>query len=145
MLFTFTNLHRTRIFDKSWTAVQKWTSLNVAWVTGYLQRKFVVEIKEEGIVVFVLSQVRPNRPHVPQPICLEYPSLTDYDSLIRGISAVSRGSILSCSTSSYAEKATNLGNTSAEHGPVLRISSGLTGPSAVRWSWSLESTRSFPS
>jgi len=58
MMITFTNLYRTRLFDSSWTVVQEWTSVNVAWLTGYLQRKFVVEIKTAGVAVFVLSQVR---------------------------------------------------------------------------------------
>lgn len=58
MLLTYTNLYRTRIFDKTWTVVQEWTSVNVAWLTGYLQRKFVVDVKTKGVVVFVLSQVR---------------------------------------------------------------------------------------
>jgi hypothetical protein len=57
MLTMFTNLYRTRLFDKSWTVVQEWTSVNVAWLTGYLQRKFVIELKEPGLAVIVLSQV----------------------------------------------------------------------------------------
>jgi len=58
VLSSFSKLSRTRLFDKSWTVVQEWTSVNVAWVTGYLQKKFVVDLKQSGIVVFVLSQVR---------------------------------------------------------------------------------------
>ena len=57
MMTTFTNLYRTRLFDSSWTVVQEWTSVNVAWLTGYLQRKFVVDLKKSGVTVFVLSQV----------------------------------------------------------------------------------------
>lgn len=57
MLHTFTNLYRTRIFDESWTVTQEWTFVNVAWLTGYLQRKFIVEVKHKGTVVIVLQQV----------------------------------------------------------------------------------------
>jgi hypothetical protein len=57
MLGTFTNLYRTRLFDEKWTVIQEWTSVNVAWLTGYLQKKFVVEVKKSGTVVFVLQQV----------------------------------------------------------------------------------------
>ncbi len=48
MLNTFTNLYRTRLFDDTWTVTQQWTGVNVAWLTGYLQKKFVVEVKEAG-------------------------------------------------------------------------------------------------
>jgi hypothetical protein len=58
MLRNFSNLHRTRLFGKGWTVTQRWTSVNVSWVTGYLNTKFSVEIKKPGPVVFVLSQVR---------------------------------------------------------------------------------------
>jgi hypothetical protein len=58
MLRNFSNLQRTRLFDKGWTVTQQWTSVNVSWVTGYLNTKFSVEIKKPGPVVFVLSQVR---------------------------------------------------------------------------------------
>lgn len=58
MLETFLFLHRTRLFDEKWTVVQQWTSMNVGWVSGYLNNKFLVEIKKAGMVVFVLTQVR---------------------------------------------------------------------------------------
>ncbi|RJE24338.1 CysPc [Aspergillus sclerotialis] len=57
MLSTFMLLHRTRVFNEKWTVVQKWTSVSVPWITGYLKTKFVVEIERAGLVVFVLSQV----------------------------------------------------------------------------------------
>ncbi|KAK4222126.1 putative calpain [Podospora fimiseda] len=57
MLNTFTNLYRTRLFDDSWTVAQEWTSVNVAWLSGYLQRKFIIEVKTEGTVVIVLQQL----------------------------------------------------------------------------------------
>ncbi|PVH99308.1 cysteine proteinase [Periconia macrospinosa] len=53
----FPNLHRTRLFNENWYMVQHWTSVDVAWVTGYLNTKFVVEIKKAGPTVFVLSQL----------------------------------------------------------------------------------------
>jgi hypothetical protein len=58
MLETFLFLHRTRLFDEKWTVVQQWTSVNVGWVSGYLNSKFLVEIKKAGMVVIVLTQVR---------------------------------------------------------------------------------------
>lgn len=50
-------LDRTRLIDSHWTVVQRWTSVPVAWITGYLATKFVVEIKKAGPVVFVLAQL----------------------------------------------------------------------------------------
>jgi hypothetical protein len=55
----FDMLDRTRLFDHEWTVVQQWTSVNVSWVSGYLNTKFLVEIKKAGPTVFVLSQVCP--------------------------------------------------------------------------------------
>ncbi|RAK77224.1 cysteine proteinase [Aspergillus fijiensis CBS 313.89] len=57
LLSTFVFLHRTRIFDETWTVVQRWTSVSVPWIEGYLRTKFVVEIRAAGPVVFVLSEV----------------------------------------------------------------------------------------
>lgn len=53
----FNMLDRTRLFDHEWTVVQQWTSVNVSWVSGYLNTKFLVEIKKAGPTVFVLSQL----------------------------------------------------------------------------------------
>lgn len=57
MLHTFTNLYRTHLFDDEWAVAQEWTNVNVAWVSGYLQRKFVIEVKTATTAVFVLQQV----------------------------------------------------------------------------------------
>jgi hypothetical protein len=57
MLDTFLFLHRTRLFDEKWTIVQQWTSVNIGWVSGYLNTKFLVEVKKAGMVVFVLTQL----------------------------------------------------------------------------------------
>jgi len=57
MLKRFDLLDRTRLFDKEWTVVQTWTSVSVAWVTGFLTTKFQVEIKKGGPTVFVLAQL----------------------------------------------------------------------------------------
>lgn len=58
MLSTFPYIHRTRIFDNSWTVVQQWTNLTAAWMSSFANsKKFVVEVKEGGLYVFVLSQV----------------------------------------------------------------------------------------
>ncbi|KAF2503244.1 cysteine proteinase [Lophium mytilinum] len=53
----FDILDRTRLFSEDWTVVQQWTSLSIGWVTGYLNTKFLVEIKQGGPTVFVLSQL----------------------------------------------------------------------------------------
>ncbi|KAK4644612.1 hypothetical protein QC761_306400 [Podospora bellae-mahoneyi] len=57
MLETFLFIHRTRLFDEKWTVVQQWTSVSVGWVAGYLDQKFVIEVKKAGTVVVVLSQL----------------------------------------------------------------------------------------
>jgi hypothetical protein len=57
MLDTFMFMHRTRLFDDKWTVVQQWTSVNIGWVSGYLQRKFLVKLKKASMVVFVLTQL----------------------------------------------------------------------------------------
>jgi hypothetical protein len=57
MLSNFKWIHRTRLFDERWTVAQQWTSSPVSWVPGFLKSRFVVEIKQEGMVVFVLSTV----------------------------------------------------------------------------------------
>jgi hypothetical protein len=60
LLKRFDLLDRTRLFNHDWTVVQQWTSVSVAWVTGYLNTKFSVEIKKAGPTVFVLCQVSGN-------------------------------------------------------------------------------------
>ncbi|OJJ96405.1 hypothetical protein ASPACDRAFT_1780, partial [Aspergillus aculeatus ATCC 16872] len=62
LLSTFVFLHRTRIFDETWTVVQRWTSVSVPWIEGYLRTKFVVEIRAAGPVVFVLSEEENAKP-----------------------------------------------------------------------------------
>lgn len=57
LLKRFALLDRTRLFNQDWTVVQHWTSVSVAWVTGYLNTKFSVEIKKAGPTVFVLCQL----------------------------------------------------------------------------------------
>jgi hypothetical protein len=57
MFSNFMFLHRTRLFDEKWTVVQQWTSANISWLTGFLQMKFVVDVKKPGMVVFVLTQL----------------------------------------------------------------------------------------
>lgn len=54
----FKYIYRTRLFDEKWTVVQQWNSINVGWIAGYLNTKFVFEVKKAGTVVIVLSQVR---------------------------------------------------------------------------------------
>jgi hypothetical protein len=57
MLATFSTLYRTRLFDSKWHIAQAWTSVSVAWLTGYQQRRFVFEITKQGTYVVVLQQV----------------------------------------------------------------------------------------
>ncbi|KKY23215.1 putative calpain family cysteine protease [Diplodia seriata] len=57
MLSRFDQLDRTRLFGEGWRVVQQWTTINVSWITGYINTKFVVEIKEGGLFVFVLSKL----------------------------------------------------------------------------------------
>ncbi|RFN52630.1 hypothetical protein FIE12Z_3105 [Fusarium flagelliforme] len=57
MLDNFKWMYRTRLFDERWTVAQQWLSVSISWLTGYLKKKFVVEVKEEGMVVIVLSQL----------------------------------------------------------------------------------------
>jgi hypothetical protein len=57
MLQTFMWIHRTRLFDETWTVVQRWTTAHVAWVTGYLRARFVVDVSRAGRVVLVLAQL----------------------------------------------------------------------------------------
>jgi hypothetical protein len=57
MLDNFKWMYRTRLFDERWTVAQQWLSVSISWLTGYLKKKFVIEVEEEGMVVIVLSQV----------------------------------------------------------------------------------------
>ncbi|CAN9175119.1 unnamed protein product [Alternaria alternata] len=57
LLKRFDILDRTLLFNEEWTVVQRWTSVPVAWVTGYVNTKFSVEIKKSGPTVFVLCQL----------------------------------------------------------------------------------------
>jgi hypothetical protein len=53
----FTVLHKTRLFDSSWKVSQQWTNVSVPYITGYMDPTFEIEVKSEGVVVLVLSQV----------------------------------------------------------------------------------------
>lgn len=59
MLKRFDMLDRVRLFSgDDWYNSQLWTSVNVPWMATYLDNvKFVVDVTEPGVVVFVLSQV----------------------------------------------------------------------------------------
>lgn len=57
MLSTFKWVHRTRLFDSRWTVVSAWTSASISWVSGFLRKKFRVEVGKAGTVVVVLSQL----------------------------------------------------------------------------------------
>ncbi|KAF2669359.1 cysteine proteinase [Microthyrium microscopicum] len=57
LLKRFRIIDRTRLFGPDWHVVQKWTSVNVAWVAGYMKHKFKVTIKKAGPVVVVLTQL----------------------------------------------------------------------------------------
>lgn len=57
MLKKFSTIDRTRLFDKEWHVVQAWTSVSVAWMTGFHQTKFRIKVGTAGPVVIVLSQL----------------------------------------------------------------------------------------
>lgn len=59
MLKRFDLLDRVRLFNgDDWYNSQLWTSVNVPWMSTYLDNiKFVVDVTEPGVVVFALSQV----------------------------------------------------------------------------------------
>ncbi|KAH0553461.1 hypothetical protein GP486_006468 [Trichoglossum hirsutum] len=57
LLCYFKCLDRTRLFNEDWTVVQLWTHVNVSWITGYHNTKFLVEVQEQGPTIFVLSQL----------------------------------------------------------------------------------------
>ncbi|KAK0386369.1 hypothetical protein NLU13_6206 [Sarocladium strictum] len=57
LLDNFKWIHRTRLFNERWTIGQQWTSSKVSWVTGYINKKFIIEVNGQGLVVIVLSQL----------------------------------------------------------------------------------------
>ncbi|KAF2839451.1 cysteine proteinase, partial [Patellaria atrata CBS 101060] len=57
LLKRFDVIDRTRLFNEEWSIIQEWTSVNVSWVSGYLNTKFIVEVKKGGQFVIVLSQL----------------------------------------------------------------------------------------
>ncbi|KAH8765035.1 hypothetical protein F5883DRAFT_497474 [Diaporthe sp. PMI_573] len=59
MLKRFDLLDRVRLFNgDEWYNSQLWTSVNVPWMSTYLDNvKFVVDVTEPGVVVFALSQL----------------------------------------------------------------------------------------
>jgi hypothetical protein len=48
MLENFRWIYRTRLFDKRWTATQRWMSVDLPWLGGYLKKRFIVEVQQEG-------------------------------------------------------------------------------------------------
>jgi hypothetical protein len=111
VLETFLFLHRTRLFDEKWTVVSQWTGVNVSWVTGYLQTKFVIEVKKAGMVVIVLTQVskggKPTSLYGTLTRPLPLSSTTD-------TSRASKDSMSLLSTSSCRRRTHRRANTSAE-------------------------------
>jgi hypothetical protein len=57
VLKRFQDVDRTRLFNNEWNVVQIWTTINVAWMTGFHKTKFKIRIATTGPVVIVLSQV----------------------------------------------------------------------------------------
>ncbi|KAL9110156.1 MAG: hypothetical protein Q9227_005216 [Pyrenula ochraceoflavens] len=55
----YSSLDRTRLFDSSWSTVQKWTTLEVPWkTTNYHSTKFTINVAAaQTPVVIVLSQL----------------------------------------------------------------------------------------
>jgi hypothetical protein len=57
MIESFHWIYKTRLLDERWVATQQWMSISVPWLGGYLKRRFLIEVKQKGLVVLVLSQV----------------------------------------------------------------------------------------
>ncbi|KAI8682544.1 Calpain catalytic domain-containing protein [Fusarium sp. Ph1] len=57
MLDNFRWIYRTRLFDEGWITAQRWMSVNVPWLGGYLDKRFVIEVQKGGMAVIVLSQL----------------------------------------------------------------------------------------
>ncbi|ETN39894.1 uncharacterized protein HMPREF1541_06120 [Cyphellophora europaea CBS 101466] len=57
LLKRYQHFDRTRIFTDEWTVKQCWASVDVGWEPEYHPTKFELELKKEGKVVIVLSQL----------------------------------------------------------------------------------------
>ncbi|GKZ73833.1 hypothetical protein AnigIFM50267_010772 [Aspergillus niger] len=57
LLKKYQHFDRIRLFNDDWTVTQQWTSLNVPWSATYHSTKFVLDVKNAGPAVIVLSQV----------------------------------------------------------------------------------------
>jgi hypothetical protein len=57
MLSEFEFIDRTRLFDKEWHIKQEWSLHPISWIHGYSREKFIIDIKTQGQVVTVLSQL----------------------------------------------------------------------------------------
>lgn len=129
LLKRFQLLDRTRLFDSAWTVVQSWASVPVAWVTGYLNTKFSVEIKRKGPTVFQLCQVRTDlQSRIPG---------TNSSSSMTDISVVSRESTRLICISSCKRKMPSVATTS-----FVPVALGLaTAASRLRSTLGLASTK----
>ena len=57
LLQKYSSFERTRLFDRSWTITQQWTTVDVPWSADYNDTKFTVTITKQSPVVIVLSQL----------------------------------------------------------------------------------------
>ncbi|KAI8654446.1 Calpain catalytic domain-containing protein [Fusarium keratoplasticum] len=57
ILENFEYIYRTRLFNSQWNMVQKWMSVQVPWLPGFLKKRFIIEVKEKSTVVVTLSQL----------------------------------------------------------------------------------------
>ena len=132
----FTYLDRTRLFNADWNVIQKWASVNVSWFSGYLRTFFLIEVKEKGPIVVVLSQVR-NQTTIHDIIS----NFTNPDSSTPATSKVSKDNISSISISYYEPKMRHRIKSSSE-----RVNPGeqISDLSLRRLSSRRAFTRSFP-
>ncbi|RKK85890.1 hypothetical protein BFJ71_g14048 [Fusarium oxysporum] len=53
----FDYMYRTRLLHHGWTMAQKWMSTLVPWLSGFLKKKFIIDLKDKSTVIIVLSQL----------------------------------------------------------------------------------------
>ncbi|OOF99049.1 hypothetical protein ASPCADRAFT_163003 [Aspergillus carbonarius ITEM 5010] len=57
LLKKYQHFDRIRLFNDEWTVTQQWTTLNVPWSADYHSTKFVLDVKNPGPAIIVLSQL----------------------------------------------------------------------------------------
>ena len=132
MLDTFRFLHRTRLFGDKWTVVQRWTSVNVGWGTGYPKKNFHFCIKKAGICLIVCTPFFPPPPPPPSFLPPLFhisqlgapPSNNPRTSSTSATSKASKANTTSSCTSSSRSPPAPPASTSAASGPCTPGSRG---------------------